>query len=146
MVHTWAATPDGAYYGGRVDQRHTAAGRAAFAAALELSDSEFCRSELLVALSNLLRRTGAVAEAEAALRRSLAAARAAGDAVQEVNAAAALLTTMASRDGWRYAEGAALLDAMRRRLRECKPWLPNLPWSNYKEVRLDRQRMRMSHA
>lgn len=134
LLHTWAATPDGAYSGGRIDERHAAAGRAAFAAALELSDSEFHRSAVLATFSNLLRRTGAEAEADAVLQRSLAAARASGDALQELNIATALFSVVVGRDAWSYAEWAALVDAMWRRLSDCKPWLPNTLKSDFKEV------------
>lgn len=134
VVHTWAATPDGAYCGGRVDEKHAAAGRAVFSAALELSNDDLCTAGMLVALSNLQRRTGADAEAEATLRRAVAAARACGDAMQELNAAAALFSVIASRAGWQYSEGGALVQAMQRCLKECKPWLPNPSYSNYREV------------
>ncbi|PRW45100.1 MYND finger [Chlorella sorokiniana] len=133
LVHTWAATPDGAYCGGQVDQQHVAAGRAAFAAVLELSNSGACAAGTLVAFSNLLRRTGAAAESVAVLRRALAAARAAGDALQELNAAAALAAAISSEDGWRYGEVAALVQAMQRCLQDCKPWLPGPPWRAYEQ-------------
>jgi len=141
MVHTWAATPDGAYCGGRIDRQHAAAGRAAFSAALELSHDDFCTSGLLVALSNLLRRTGAEAEAEAALRRAVAAARACGDAMQELNAAATLASAIAAQDSWSYQEMEGLVAAMQRCLKDCKPWSPNPIQSHYREVRSSRAAM-----
>ncbi len=134
VVHTWAATPDGAYCGGRINEQHAAAGQAAFSAALKLADGGPFTSGLLVALSNLLRRTGAVAEAEATLLRAVAAARACGDAMQELNAATALCSVIASRNGWQYSEAAALVQAMQRCLKECKPWLPNPSYGGYREV------------
>ena len=135
LVHTWAATPDGAYCGGRVDEQAAAAAQAAYNAALAMSDSDFCTSGLLMPLSNLLRRTGLVAEAEATLRRALSAARAAGDAFRELNAAASLASVIPSRDGWSYREVEGLVQAVHRCLQECKPWLPGPAWTNYREVR-----------
>ncbi|KAI7838311.1 hypothetical protein COHA_007880 [Chlorella ohadii] len=133
VVHTWAATPDGAYCGGRINQQHAAAGRAAFSKALELSDGEFYNAGVLAALSNLLRRTGAEAEGQAALRRAVAAARAAGDSFRELNAASALATAIPGQDGWSYREVEGLVVVMQRCLQDCKPWLPSRLWSNHRE-------------
>ena len=135
VVHTWAATPGGAYCGGSVDPQHVAAGRAAFEAALALSASDACTAGVLSPFSNLLRRTGARVEAQAVLRRCLAAARAAGDAVLELNAGSALAGEFTRQAGWRYGEVAALVEAMQRCLQECKPWLPNPAWRIFKFVR-----------
>ncbi len=135
MVHTWEATPDGAYCGSRIDKQHAAAGRAAFSAALELSDGDRSTSALLIAQSNLLRRTGAEAEGQAALRRAVAAARACGDALQELNAAATLASAIATQDSWSYQEMEDLVAAMQRCLQDTKPWMPGPAWSTLREVR-----------
>lgn len=134
VLHTWAATPEGAYCGGRVDETHTAAGKAAFSAALELADGGIGASGLLCGLSNLLRRTGAVAEAEAAMRRSATVARAAGDALFELNAAAALSSITHNRAAWQYGEVAALVADMHRCLKQCKPWLLSPVRTIFQEV------------
>lgn len=134
-VHTWAATPDGAYCGGRIDEQHAAAGRAAFSEALELSNGEFCNAGLLAGLSNVLRRIGVEAEGQAALRRAVAAARAAEDSFRELNAAAALAGCVTTQDGWSYLEVEGLVAAMQRCLKDCKPWLLSPIWSNFREVR-----------
>ncbi|PRW44916.1 F-box protein [Chlorella sorokiniana] len=133
VVHMWGATPGGPYSGGRVDERHAEAGCTALCAALDLSDSEACRSGLLSALSNLLRRVGAVDQAEALLRGSVAAAQAAGDDFLELNAASALIAVLTSRDGWRYGDVASLLEASNRGLPGCKPWLIGPAWSNLRD-------------
>lgn len=133
-VHTWAATPDGPYSSRRVDKRHAAAARATYSTALELSDSRAHTASMLVALSNLLRRTGQLAEAEATLRRAVAAARAASDPLLEVNAAAALASAIARWEGWSYREVEGLVQAVQRRLQECKPWVPAPMWTSYREV------------
>ncbi len=136
IMHTWAATPDGAYCGGRINEQHAAAGRAAFSAALELSAKDCCTAGVLSGLSNLLRRTGAVAEAEAVLRRAVAAARAAGDAFCELNTASTLASVIPIREGWSYREMEGLVASMQRCLQDCKPWIPGAAWSTYREVRL----------
>ena len=135
LLHTWAATPDGAYCGGQVDKGHAAAGRAAFSASAALSDSDSHTAGMLVALSNLLQRTGVEAESEAALRRALSAARAAGDAFRELNAVASFAAAICAKDGWRYDEVAALVQAMQRCLQECRPWMPGPSWRAYEQVR-----------
>lgn len=136
VVHTWAATPDGAYRGGRVDEQAAAAGQAALTAALELCDGEADTSDMLSGLSNLLRRIGKVAEADAALRPCVAAARAAGDPLRQLISGWALASIIASKEGWRYAEVAPMVEHLRRCLGECKPWLPRALWTTYKDVRL----------